>query len=110
MIPEIGHFALILALCMAIVQSIVPIAGAIRRVPGWMAVARPAVYAQVVFIAVSYACLTHAFITHDFSVNYVALNSNSALPLMYRISGVWGAHEGSLLLWMLRAMIPERRR
>ena len=101
MIPEIGHFALILALGMALVQAIIPVIGAARGIPGWTTVARPAAYAHLAFIGVAYACLTHAFITHDFSVAYVASNSNSALPLVYRISGVWGAHEGSLLLWGL---------
>lgn len=101
MIPELGHFALILALCIALVQSIFPIVGAARGVPGWIAVARPAAYIHLFLVFVAYACLTYAFITHDFSVHYVAVNSNSALPLVYRISGVWGAHEGSLLLWGL---------
>ena len=101
MIPEIGHFALILALCMALVQSILPVVGATCNIPGWIAVARPAAYAQLACVLVAYGCLTYAFVTHDFSVHYVAINSNSALPLVYRISGVWGAHEGSLLLWVL---------
>ena len=101
MIPEIGHFALILALCVAVVQFVIPITGAARRMPAWIAVARPAAYAQLLLVSIAYACLTYAFIVHDFSVHYVALNSNTALPLMYRISGVWGAHEGSLLLWSL---------
>ena len=101
MIPEIGHFALILSLCMALVQSIFPLIGAARDIPGWVAVARPAAYAQLGCISLAYACLTYAFIVHDFSVSYVATNSNDALPLVYRISGVWGAHEGSLLLWAL---------
>ena len=101
MIPEIGHFALILALCVALVQSVIPIVGAARNIPGWIAVARPAAYTQLLFVAVAYSCLTYAFITSDFSVAYTATNSNSRLPLLYRISGVWGAHEGSLLLWGL---------
>jgi cytochrome c-type biogenesis protein CcmF len=101
MIPEIGHFALVLALCVAIVQTVLPIAGAARGDAGWMAAARPAARAQLLCVAVAYGCLTYAFIVHDFSVAYVAQNSNSALPLLYRISGVWGAHEGSLLLWVL---------
>ncbi len=101
MIPEIGHFALILALCVSLVQTIVPAVGAARGIPGWVAVARPSAYAQLACVMVAYLCLTWAFVTHDFSVHYVAVNSNSALPLIYRISGVWGAHEGSLLLWAL---------
>ncbi|HSH41603.1 MAG TPA: heme lyase CcmF/NrfE family subunit [Arenicellales bacterium] len=101
MIPEIGHFALILALGVAIVQSAVPLVGAARGWGNWVAVARPAAFAQMLMVAVAYACLTWAFIDHDFSVAYVAANSHRDLPLVYRISGVWGGHEGSLLLWML---------
>jgi len=101
MVPEIGHFALILALCVSLVQAVVPVVGAARNVPGWIAVARPSAYAQLLFISIAYVCLTYSFIVHDFSVAYVAQNSNSRLPLIYRISGVWGAHEGSLLLWAM---------
>ncbi|CAA9890629.1 heme lyase, CcmF subunit [Candidatus Methylobacter favarea] len=101
MIPELGHFSLILALCMACVLAILPIAGAARSVSGWIAVARPAAFAQLLLIAVAYCCLTYSFLIHDFSVAYVAANSNTALPVLYLISGVWGAHEGSLLLWAL---------
>ena len=101
MIPEIGHFALILALGMALVQSSLPLAGAALGQPNWMAVARPAAYAQCLFLAIAFGILTYAFIVNDFSVLYVATNSNTALPLQYRISAVWGAHEGSLLLWAL---------
>jgi cytochrome c-type biogenesis protein CcmF len=99
MIPELGHFALILALCMALVQALFPIVGVARGMPGWIAVARPVARAQLLCMLIAFACLTHAFIVNDFSVQYVARNSNTALPLMYRISAVWGAHEGSLLLW-----------
>ncbi len=101
MIPELGHFSLILALCMAVILAVVPITGAIRSVSGWIAVARPAAYGQLLFMALAYGCLTHGFLTHDFSVQYVAMNSNTALPVLYLFSGVWGAHEGSLLLWAL---------
>lgn len=101
MIPEIGHFALILALSVALLQTFVPIIGASKGYPSWIALARPAARAQLLMVIIAYACLTHAFIVNDFSVLYVANNSNSALPLIYRISGVWGAHEGSLLLWVL---------
>ncbi len=101
MIPEIGNFALCLALAMALVQATVPLIGALRGIPSWMAVARPSAQAQLLFVAIAYACLTYAFLTHDFSVAYVAHNSNTALPTLYLISGVWGAHEGSLLLWAL---------
>ena len=101
MIPEIGHFALILALALALVQTVIPLTGAQRGYSHWMAVARPAAFAQCLFLIISFACLTYAFIVNDFSVVYVANNSNSALPLPYRISAVWGAHEGSMLLWVL---------
>jgi cytochrome c-type biogenesis protein CcmF len=101
MIPEIGHFSLILALCMAIILAIVPIAGATRSISGWIALARPTAFAQMLFVAVAYGCLTYSFLTHDFSVKYAAMNSNTALPVLYLFSGVWGAHEGSLLLWAL---------
>ena len=99
MVPEIGHYALILALGLAIVQGTVPIVGAALRVPGWMGVAAPAARAQALCVLVAYACLTYAFVAKDFSVLYVQQNSNADLPLMYRISAVWGAHEGSILLW-----------
>ena len=101
MIPEIGLFALILALLIAVLQCAIPIAGATRNNHSWIGVARPAAFAQLLFVAISYGCLTAAFLSHDFSVVYVAQNSNSRLPLIYLISGVWGAHEGSLLLWAL---------
>jgi cytochrome c-type biogenesis protein CcmF len=101
MIAELGHFALILALCMALVLGLLPIIGAARSVTGWIAVARRAAYAQLLFMATAYGCLTYSFITHDFSVAYVAGNSNTSLPFLYLVSGVWGAHEGSLLLWAL---------
>ncbi len=101
MIPEIGHFALILALCMAVVQAVLPLIGSSRLIVGWINLARPAAFGQLLFMALSYACLTYAFLTHDFSVAYVAQNSNTALPVLYLVSGVWGAHEGSLLLWAL---------
>ncbi len=101
MIPELGHICLIMALCMALIQGTLPIIGSIRSVPGWVAVARPAAYGQFLFMALAYACLTYSFLVHDFSVAYTAQNSNTALPTLYLISGVWGAHEGSLLLWAL---------
>ncbi len=101
MIPELGHFALILALCMALIQSSLPLVGAQRGQRAWMAMARPAAWSQFSFVAFSYVCLTISFVQSDFSVAYAAQNSNTALPLMYRIAAVWGAHEGSLLLWAL---------
>ena len=101
MIPELGHFALILALCMALVQGILPLAGSFSRNANWIATARPAAYGQFVFVIVSFAALTQAFMVDDFSVLYVATNSNTLLPDMYKVSAVWSAHEGSLLLWVL---------
>src|SRR5262245_41668963 len=101
MIPEIGQFALILALLLAIVQGTLPIAGAARGVPQWMALARPAAQGQFLFVAAAFACLAYSFVTNDFSVLNVATNSNSQLPLRYRFAATWGSHEGSLLLWML---------
>ena len=99
MIPEIGHFALILALSLALVQTIFPLIGATLGISNWMAVARPAALGQFVFMSLAYGCLTYAFFTNDFSVLYVAGHSNSALPDIYRIVSVWGGHEGSMLLW-----------
>ena len=101
MIPELGHFALITALAMAIVQGFVPLLGAWRGVPEWMAIAVPATRAQFLFVLLAYACLTYAFVSKDFSVAYVTQNANAELPIFYRISAVWGAHEGSILLWTL---------
>ncbi len=101
MIPEIGHFALVIALCLALVQTIVPILGAQTQTSQWMAVAKPVARGHFLFLIISYACLTYSFIKSDFSVLYVANNSNTALPIYYKISAVWGAHEGSLLLWVL---------
>ena len=99
--PELGQFALALALVIALVQGIVPLAGAARGRHAWMNVARPAAQGQFVFVAVAFACLTYSFVNNDFSVAYVASNSNTALPLEYRVAAVWGGHEGSLLLWVL---------
>ncbi|MBL8453035.1 MAG: heme lyase CcmF/NrfE family subunit, partial [Zoogloea sp.] len=101
MIPEIGSFALVLALLVALVQGTLPLIGAQRGVPAWIALARPASSMLFLLIAVAFGCLTASFINNDFSVVYVAQHSNSRLPLEYRISGVWGGHEGSLLLWVL---------
>ena len=101
MIPEIGQFALILALLLAVVQGVLPIAGAARGSPAWMAVARPAAQGQFTFVAIAFVCLAWSFVHNDFSVLNVATNSNSQLPLPYRIAATWGSHEGSLLLWVL---------
>ncbi|MBF8291656.1 MAG: cytochrome biosis protein [Steroidobacteraceae bacterium] len=101
MIPEIGHFALILALLFAIAQAFFGLAGAARGQAAWMRASRSAVAGQSVFIAIAFGALAWSFIDKDFSVLYVATNSNSQLPIFYRIAAVWGAHEGSLLLWGL---------
>jgi cytochrome c-type biogenesis protein CcmF len=101
MLPELGQILLILALLAALLQAALPLAGAQRGDARWMAVARPAAFAQLALVAGAFAVLTHAFLVQDFSVAYVAENSNSLLPLIYRYSAVWGAHEGSLLLWTL---------
>ena len=101
MIPELGHFALILALFVALVQGALPLAGAHRGRLAWIALARPAATAQALLLGVAFACLTTAFVQNDFSVLYVAQHSNSLLPLPYRVAAVWGGHEGSLLLWVV---------
>ncbi|MCA1284638.1 heme lyase CcmF/NrfE family subunit [Salipiger bermudensis] len=101
MITELGHFALILAALVACVQAVVPMIGAHKRWPGWMAVAEPAATAQFLLVLISFAALTHAFVTSDFSLRLVVMNSHSAKPMLYKISGVWGNHEGSMLLWVL---------
>jgi cytochrome c-type biogenesis protein CcmF len=101
MIPELGQVALLLALAVALVQGTLPIAGAARGNVQWMALARPAAQAQCALVVFAFGALAYSFASNDFSVLYVASNSNSALPLHYRIAGVWGGHEGSLLLWLL---------
>ncbi len=100
LIPEIGHFALWLALGVALALGVFPMAGAATGRSDWMGLARPGAYALFVLVAIAFACLVASFVRHDFSVLYVASNSNTALPLQYRIAGVWGGHEGSLLLWV----------
>jgi cytochrome c-type biogenesis protein CcmF len=100
MIPELGQFALILALCLAFVQATVPLVGAVKEQLPWMRVAKFTSVGQCFFIACAFAALAYAFLTNDFSVTYVAENSNRHLPTIYRFCAVWGAHEGSLLLWV----------
>ena len=101
MIPELGHFALILAALVSLVLGTLPLIGAHQNRLAWVAVARPAASAMALLVTFSFACLTQAFVANDFSVVYVAQHSNSLLPLEYRVAAVWGGHEGSLLLWML---------
>ncbi|WP_406870935.1 heme lyase CcmF/NrfE family subunit [Thioclava sp. 'Guangxiensis'] len=101
MIAELGHFTLILALFVAIIQSVVPMIGAQKNWRGWMAVAGPAATVQFLLIATSFFALTYAFVVSDFSVSLVYQNSHTDKPMLYKISGVWGNHEGSMLLWVL---------
>jgi cytochrome c-type biogenesis protein CcmF len=101
MAAELGIFSLILAFVLSLSQAFFGLAGAWRGRPVWMAVARPAVTGQFVFVIMAFACLVYCFVHDDFSVLYVARNSNSQLPLFYKVAALWGAHEGSLLLWIL---------
>lgn len=101
MITELGHFALILALAVAVVNTVVPLFGAAKGWHRWMAIAEPAATAQLILVAFSFLTLTIAFVTSDFSLKLVVLNSHTLKPMLYKISGVWGNHEGSLLLWVL---------
>jgi cytochrome c-type biogenesis protein CcmF len=101
MIPEIGQFALVIALLIALTQATLPLIGASRGNRTWIALAAPAGQAQFLFVTAAFCCLAYSFITNDFSVLNVATNSNSQLPLHYRLAATWGSHEGSLLLWTL---------
>jgi len=101
MIPELGHFSLVLALVLAGIQTGLPLAGSFNRRRSWMALAQPLAWGQLTFLMIAFACLVWAFLSDDFSVRYVARNSNTLMPTLYKISAVWGAHEGSLLLWTL---------
>jgi len=101
MVPELGQVALILALLLALVQSVAPLWGSFTGNRVMMALAKPAVTGQLVFAAVAFGALTYAFVVNDFSVAFVAGHSNSELPTFYRVGAVWGGHEGSLLLWIL---------
>ncbi|MFY9314259.1 MAG: heme lyase CcmF/NrfE family subunit [Burkholderiales bacterium] len=101
MIPELGQFALVIAAVIALVQGTLPLVGAAKRIPAFMALARPAAQGQLVFVAFAFGCLAWSFYSNDFSVLNVATNSNSRLPTAYRIAATWGSHEGSLLLWVL---------
>ena len=101
MIVEIGHFALILAACVALIQGLLPLAGTVNDHQRWQALARPAAVLQFVLIAFSFGVLAHGALTDDFSIKYIAEHSNSLLPVQYKFASVWGGHEGSLLLWVL---------
>jgi cytochrome c-type biogenesis protein CcmF len=101
MIVELGHFTLILALLVAIVQMVLPLVGAQKGWQGWMAIAGPAAAAQALLLVFSFSALTYAFVTSDFSVRLVVANSHTLKPMLYKVTGVWGNHEGSMLLWCL---------
>ncbi len=101
MIAELGHFALILALLTAVVQGSLPMVGAARGYAPWMALAAPAALMQLVLVALSFAALTYVYVVSDFTVVNVAENSHSAKPMLYKVTGVWGNHEGSMVLWIL---------
>ncbi len=101
MVPELGHFSLILALCLAITLGTLPLVGAYRDDQRLLSLARPLAQGQFVFIVFAFACLVYSFISSDFSVQNVAANSNTKLPVYYRVTASWGSHEGSLLLWVL---------
>src|SRR5262245_65697728 len=101
MIPELGHYALVLALGLALVQACVPFYGARKDDPVLMSIAGPTAVAQFGFVAISFGALVACYVTSDFSVVNVFENSHSAKPLIYKITGVWGNHEGSMLLWVL---------
>src|SRR5580700_2076818 len=101
MLVELGHYALILALLLAAAQAFFGLAGPALQRERWLAAVPSAACGQFVFVALAVGVLVHAFVTNDFSVRYVAENSNSALPLFYRVTALWGAHEGSMLLWIL---------
>src|SRR6476661_5299713 len=100
MITEIGHFALVLALCVALLQAVLPLYGAARGDGLLIAWARPAALAQFLFVAIAFVALMHAYAVSDFSLANVAANSNSTKPLLYKLTGVWSNHEGSMLLWV----------
>ncbi|MCG6986050.1 MAG: heme lyase CcmF/NrfE family subunit [Thiocapsa sp.] len=101
MVPELGHFALLLALAIALAQAAVPLAGTFTGNRRWMDMARPLAWGQLTFLAVAFLALLQSFLTDDFSVEYIATHSNTLMPIPYKISAIWGGHEGSLLLWVL---------
>ncbi len=101
MIPELGHFSLMVALAVALVHGMLPIVGAARADARLMALARPAARVLFVLVVLASACLVISFLSNDFSVAYVATTSSRALPLRYKIAAFWGGHEGSMLLWLL---------
>ncbi|HET9822391.1 MAG TPA: cytochrome c biogenesis protein CcsA, partial [Burkholderiaceae bacterium] len=101
MAPELGHFALIVGLLLALVQGIVPLAGTWRGRTAWMGLARPLAGTQFLFVGLAFGSLMHAFATLDFSLGLVVSHAHSELPMAYRLAATWGSHEGSMLLWVL---------
>ncbi|MCK5355938.1 MAG: cytochrome c biogenesis protein CcsA, partial [Methyloprofundus sp.] len=101
MIPEIGEFALIISLMLSVILAVAPMYGAATRNEMWMSFAKPLAAGQFLFITISFICLGYAFAQDDFSVVYVAQHSNSQMPIQFKLSAIWGGHEGSLLLWAL---------
>jgi cytochrome c-type biogenesis protein CcmF len=101
MIPELGNFSVMVALCLALTLGVVPMVGAFRGDNRLMNLARPLAHGQFLFVAFAFGCLIYSFVTSDFSVQNVAANSNTKLPVYYRVTASWGSHEGSLLLWLL---------
>ena len=101
MVNEIGHFSLLLAFCVALIQATIPLYGAHKGRIDLMAIAESAANLQFALLLAAFSALTHAFVTSDFSVKLVVLNSHSLKPMLYKITGVWGNHEGSMLLWVL---------
>ena len=101
MIPELGHYALMLALGLALIQGTMPIVGTRTNDAALMSIATPAALAQFAFVAVAFAALAECYVASDFSVLNVFENSNTAKPMLYKVTGVWGSHEGSMMLWVL---------
>ena len=105
MIPELGHYALILAFCVALVQGVLPLFGAQQGRREWLVLARPAAQTVFLLLVFAFGSLAWSFYVNDFSVLYVAEHSNTLLPTVYRLGAVWGGHEGSLLLWLLLQVV-----
>lgn len=101
MLAELGNLSLVIALLMSLLLAIYPMWGAYKEHPQLMALAKPLAIGMFLFTAFAYACLTQAFLNDDFTVAYVAHTSNSTLPIYYKITAVWGGHEGSFLLWVM---------
>jgi len=97
-VPEIGHFSIVIALVIALLQSVIPLAGAATNNSRWINVAKPTAITQFIFMCVAFVCLAYAFATNDFTVKYVANHSNTYLPLGYKLSAVWGGHEAQVKL------------